>query len=179
MAAVAISALALPGCGGDVRRAETTVTVAPSAQPVTHVKLPSGPAVSVRAPSPARRAYLARADRVCARFDPKRNEARRRAAAEAADPAKATRSYDEGIKVGVAQLRALEAIPPPSGDRAALRANVFAPLRAQLALRRRVGTALSHGDAAVLRPLQRRIDDLTRALEGFALGYGFKSCGTD
>lgn len=173
--------VALSGCGGDTRRAETEgVATAPqAAAPVPHVKLPHGPVVSSRPTDPARRAYLVKADRVCSRFDPMRNEARDRAAGESADVAKAARSYDEGVKVGEQQLRALEAIRPPSGDRALLRANVFAPLRAQLALRGQIAPVLARADVAELRPLQGRVDSLTRSLVGFARGYGFKVCGVD
>lgn len=179
-ALAALGLVALSGCGGDTRRSETEgATAAPPASHIKPVKLPHGPAVSARATDPARRAYLAKAERVCARFDPKRNEARARAAGEGSNTARAARSYDEGIKVGERQLRTIETIPPPAGDRALLVANVFRPLHVQLALRRQIASALGAGDVAELRPLQRRVDALTRSLEGFARGYGFKVCGVD
>ncbi len=181
-ALIVYGVVTLSGCGGDTRRAESEGVAATSSQaaaPGPRVKLPHGPAVSARPTDPARRAYLAKADRVCARFDPVRNEARDRAAGESADVAKAARSYDEGVKVGHQQLRALTAIRPPSGDRALLRANVFVPLRDQLALRGQIAPALARADVAQLRPLQARVDSLTRSLEGFARGYGFKVCGVD
>ena len=176
-AIVVTGLIAVAGCGGDTRRGDdlsTTAGVAASAYP--QIKLPHGPAVSAKVTDPARRAYIARADRVCGHFDPKRNEARKHAG-EAADAAEAVTSYDEGVKLGGQQLRALEAIPPPPSDRALLRANVFTPLKAQLAIRRRIAPALAQGDVAALRPLQSKLDALTRSLEGFAHGYGYRVCG--
>lgn len=176
-AAVMTGLIALSGCGGDTRRGDDLSTTAGAAAPVSpQIKLPHGPAVSAKVTDPARRAYIARADRLCAHFDPKRNEARKHAG-EAADTAEAVTSYDEGIKLGEQQLRALEAIPPPPGDRALLRANVFTPLKTQLAIRRQIAPALAHGDVAQLRPLQTKLDALTRSLEGFANGYGYRVCG--
>lgn len=171
--------ISLAGCGGDTHRGDdlSTTTAATAAATLNPpIKLPHGAAVSARVTDPARRGYVSRADRVCGRFDPKRNEARKHAG-EAADAAEAVTSYDEGIKLGERQLRALEAIPPPRGDRSLLRVNVFTPLRTQLAIRRRIAPALAHGDVAELRPLQAKLDALTRSLEGFANGYGYRVCG--
>lgn len=182
---VAVAVTGLSACGGDRNRADeaaggspSTTTAATTSSPATtpHVQLPKGPAVSARATDPARRAYIARADRVCARYDPKRNEARKRTG-EAADAGEATKAYDEGVKLATAQLRALEAIHVPASEAGVLRANVFEPLHAQLQLRHRIAPALAVNSVAEVRPLQRQLDGLSRSLEGFARGYGFHVCG--
>ncbi len=175
---VLAGALIFAGCGGDRNRAEGSAAPpsTSSTAAAVAVKVPHAPPVSAEATDPARRRYIAKADRVCARYDPKRNEARRRTG-EAADSTEAAHAYDDGIKLGVAQLRALLALPVPPRDAGALRANVFEPLRAELRLRRAIVPALAANDLTRLRPLQRRLDALTQSLDGFARGYGYRVCG--
>ncbi len=132
---VALAALA--GCGGETRRAETETessaapaAAAPAATAPRHVPV-------AKVTDPRRRAYIARTDRVCRRFDPERSTARKRAG-ESADIHGAVRAYEEDTALGSAELRQIEAVPPPPGDAALLRANVFDPIRRQLALRARI-----------------------------------------
>ena len=58
-----------------------------------------------------------------------------------------------------------------------LRANVFDPVRRQLALRAQIRVALAAVDLPRLRVLRARLDDISRALSAFARGYGWRACG--
>ncbi|MGE5409150.1 MAG: hypothetical protein ACM3NV_11120 [Syntrophothermus sp.] len=129
-----------------------------------------------RVTDPARRAYVARVDAICARLDPERTREQERVGTSAG-PAEAVRAYDDTIAVGWRQLRQIEAVPPPPGDAALLKANVFDPVRSQLALRRRIGAALAAADVARLRVLRAELDNSARAMTGFARGYGFRVYG--
>lgn len=173
---LAVAAVIAIGCGGDPGRAgEGTVSNAATATqpaPATVGK----PGVSATVSDPARRAYIARADRVCEHLDPRRNEARKRVG-EAADTGEAVNAYDDGISLAARQLRELEAIPVPPRDRDLMRTDVFGVLRRQLSLRREVRIGLQAGDVALVQSLQTQLDDLTRSLQGFARGYGFTVCG--
>ena len=177
IAAIA-AAVALVGCGGDSRRAET--------EPAGSNPVPAGSespqagrraAVPVAAiADPRRRAYVRRTDRICSQFDNERNSERERVR-EAADVSGAERAYERGTVLGRSELRQLEAVPAPPGDDALLQANVFAPVRSQLALRAQMRTALAEVDLPRLRALRARLDDISRALSAFARGYGWRSCG--
>jgi hypothetical protein len=173
---LSVAAVLVAGCGGEPQRAgEGTVpNVATATQPAPETG--AAPGVSATVSDPARRAYIAGADRICERLDPKRNEARRRVG-EAGDTAEAVKGYDEGISLAAQQLRELEAIPVPPRDRELMRTDVFDVLRQQLSLRQQVRAGLQAGDVALVEGLQTQLDDLTRSLQGFARGYGFRVCG--
>ncbi len=173
LAAGLLAVAVVAGCGGDTRRAETTGT--------TPSRVAGGPAstrvaVSANATDPRRRAYIARADRVCAQLDPRRAKERRRVG-ESPDPGEAVKAYDEGVSLAAQQLRRIEAVPVPPGDARLLRANVFDVLRQKLLLRRRIAVELNDADVPSVRRDQGELDALTQSLQGFARGYGFKVCG--
>ena len=171
-AIVLISLVATAGCGGDTRRAGTAPTVpSPSATTATGAAL-----VPMPVAGRARRAYVTRVDRICGRMDPERNRAREDARGGLPEVA---RRYDDSIALGARELQMIQAITPPRGDERALRANVFGVIARQLAVRRRIHTALVARDLSAVTSLQAQLDELTRSLVGFARGYGFKVCGTD
>ena len=175
-----LTATVVAGCGADTRRAETITSTAaskppPSSRPTE--QLATTP-VSAKATDPARRAYVNRADGVCSRLDRERNAAREQTA-RAADTAQATKAYGDSIALGEKQLRQIEAIPPPPGDAALLRTNVFDVLKRQLAIRRQMQRALATTDVPRLKTLRAELDNLTQSLVGFARGYGFQVCGED
>jgi hypothetical protein len=183
LAAGLLAAALATGCGGDKRRGEsetTAATTAPAA-PAPGARTQAGkggPAISTKVTDPARRAYVDRVDSICGRLDPERGTAQERVA-KSARPEEAAKAYDETIALGWKELRQIEAIPAPSGERALLRANVFDVIRRQLAVRRLIDRALAAVDVPRLRALRGELDNLTRSLEGFARGYGFQVCGTD
>lgn len=171
---VALAALA--GCGGETRRAETeTESSAAPAATTPAARVPQHVPVA-KVTDPRRRAYIARTDGVCRRFDPERRTARKRAG-ESADIHGAVRAYEEDTALGSAELRQIEAVPQPPGDAALLRANVFDPIRRQLALRARIRAALAVVDVTRLRTLRAELDNISRTLSAFARGYGWRSCG--
>ena len=167
----------LSGCGAETRRAETETETAAALAPVTEAStgVPGG-APAARVTDPRRRAYIVRTDRICRHFDPERAGARERAG-EAPDIAGAAKAYGEDTALGADELGQIEAVPPPPGDAALLRANVFEPIRRQLALRARIRTALAAVDVPRLRVLRAQSDELGRELSAFARGYGWRSCG--
>lgn len=175
----ALALVALVGCGGETRRAETETETAstpaaalpPAAAAPSHV-----PAAKVT--DPRRRAYISRTDGICGKFDPERSTARRQVG-ESADVEGAVRAYEKDTALGTAELRQIEAVPPPPGDAALLRANVFDPIQRQLALRAEIRAALAAVDVPRLRVLRAESDNLSRALSAFARGYGWRSCGGD
>jgi hypothetical protein len=174
----ALSAL-LGGCGGDARRGEqdSIGAVTQRAPPVPAASR-GAPAQVVATPiaDPARRAYVARVDSVCGQIDPERGAEQKRVGA-AKQVGEAVKAYDDSIALGWRELRRIEAIQPPPGDRSALRANVFDVIRSQLALRRRIAGALAAVNVPRLRALRAEEDNMARALGGFARGYGFRVCG--
>lgn len=89
------------------------------------------------------------------------------------------KAYDDSISLGRRELRQIEAIAEPPGDATLLKANVFDPIRAQLALRARIRDALAAADVPLLRRLRTELDNSTRTLTGFARGYGFRVCGEE
>lgn len=167
----------LAGCGGDTRRAETesgeTTTEARADLPPPHR---SGPVRVTRATDPVRRSYILRVDGICGRVDVERS-AREREVGAAPNPGEAARAYDDTVALGWRELRRIESVPPPSGDEQLLKANVFDSVREQLHLRAQISRALAAVDVPRLRALRARLDDSTRALTGFARGYGFRICG--
>jgi hypothetical protein len=171
-------ALLLVGCGGDTRRGETeTEESAPrTATTQPQQQSESGPVPVTRITDPARRAYVTRVDSICAKVDPERTSAQESVGA-APDTADAVKTYDDTIELGWRELRMIEAVPPPPGDAALLTANVFEPVRAQLELRTAMSKALATEEVAELRRLRAELDNSTRALTGFARGYGFRVCG--
>jgi hypothetical protein len=176
-------ALGAAGCGGDTRRgeSETSEAAAVRAAPETSPERSAGgggPAIATRVTDPARRAYVARVDAVCRRFDPERSRTQERVA-NASLPAEAAKTYDETIGLGRSELRRIEAIPVPRGEDELLRANVFDVIRHELAIRGEIGGALSATDLPRLRRLRGELDSLSRSLGGFARGYGFRVCGED
>jgi hypothetical protein len=184
-----LAALLLPatlaGCGGDTRRGEAESTAAATAgETGTTLREPASqggqraPVLAAKVTDPVRRAYVGRVDAVCGHIDPERSAERKRVRT-ASGTAGEVRAYDDTISLGWKELRQIEAIPAPPGDRALLRANVFDPIRRQLSLRGRIGRALGALDVPRLRILRGEMDNLTRALSGFARGYGFRICGGD
>lgn len=165
----------LSGCGGDTRRGETeTTSPAATSVPVRHGTAANPPVATIA--DPRRRAYVARTDRICRSLDSERNTERQRVR-EAPDIQGATKAYEQGTVLGGEELKRLEAVAPPPGDAAALRANVFDPVRRQLALRAQIRVALAAVDLPRLRVLRAQLDDISRALSAFARGYGWRACG--
>jgi hypothetical protein len=167
----------LLGCGGDRRRAETETGEA-TRQPSAAVPQPthSGPVRVTKVADPARRSYIARVDAICGKVDRERTTQEEKVGA-ARGTAEAAKAYEDTVVLGWHELRRVEAVPPPPGDQALLRANVFDAVKEQLRLRTRIGAALSEVDVRLLRALRAHLDNSTRALTGFARGYGFRVCG--
>lgn len=183
MLAVGIGIAAVSaGCGGDARRgeSETSTTVSPSVAATATQPTGSrgGPVIAATVTNPARRAYVARVDSVCRQLDPERNSAQGKVG-NSALPEEAAKAYDDTVSLGEKELRQIEAIPPPPGERALLRVNVFDVVRRELAVRRRIGFALAAVDIARLRRLRGELDNLSQTLGAFARGYGFRVCGED
>ena len=175
---LALAPIALSACGGDTRRAETEGGAARTTQ-TTSTKAPAGAHQSVPAAAvtdPRRRAYIAKTDRICRGVDPERNTAREQVGA-AADTQEAAKSYEKETALGTSELKQLEAVAPPPGDAKLLQANVFGPVRHQLALRAQIRVALAAADVSRLRALRAELDNISRALAGFARGYGWRACG--
>jgi hypothetical protein len=172
-----LALLLLVGCGGDTRRGETETSEAAGAGAgETNVPAPGGPVRVTRITDPARRAYVTHVDAICGRVDPERTT-RQEGVATSTNTAEAARAYDDTIALGWRELRKIEAVPPPPGDAALLKANVFEAVRAQLALRAAMSKALAAEEVTLLRRLRAELDNSTRALTGFARGYGFRVCG--
>ncbi len=178
----AILVAALVGCGGDRRRGETEgneTTSRSGAVAEAEMAPPTTPGESVhvtKVSDPARRAYVAKVDAVCAQMDPERAESQDRVGTSV-DVAEASNAYDQTIALGRQELRRIEAIPPPPGEDRLMKANVFEPIHGQLALRESVAKALAATDIPRLRLLRAELDNSTRTLTGFARGYGFRVCG--
>jgi hypothetical protein len=175
--------LGAAGCGGDTRRGESETTEAATAPAVPNAMAEGqagagGPVVATRVTDPARRAYVARVDSVCSRFDPERSRAQERVAGMSR-PGEAAKTYDETVGLGRMELRQIEAIPMPPGEGELLQANVFSVIGRELAIRREIGRALAATDISQLRRLRSELDGLSRSLGGFARGYGFRVCGED
>jgi hypothetical protein len=168
------------GCGGDTRRGEEESAPATTRSETTTESPPPatapGKPVATKITDPARRGYVARVDSICKRLDRGRAGSERRVA-ETAGAKEAARAYDGTIALGWQELRRIEAIAVPPGDGPLLRANVFEPIRRQLAVRRQMAAALAAVDLPRLRTLRAELDDSARALTGFARGYGFRVCG--
>ena len=134
----------------------------------------SVPAAAVT--DPRRRAYISKTDRICRAVDPERNTVREQVGASA-DTQEAAKSYEKETALGTSELKRLEAVPAPPGDAKLLQANVFGPVRHQLALRAKIRVALAAADVSRLRALRAELDNISRALSGFARGYGWRACG--
>ena len=173
----------LAGCGGDKRRAEGEATEATSkASGVTTPELSrpssSGPVRVTKVTDPVRRAYVARVDAVCGKLDPERAKEQQRVGSSAGS-AEAAKAYEGTITLGWRELRRIEAIPEPPGEKAVLRSNVFEPIKGQLAIRARLRNALAAANVPLVRRLHAELDNSTRDLTGFARGYGFQTCGEE
>jgi hypothetical protein len=169
----------LVGCGGDTRRAETETEATEAPQP--SAAAPQQPAAEgavrvTRITDPGRRAYVDRVDAICGRVDPERTNQQERVGA-APDTTEAVKAYDDTIALGWRELRMIEAVPPPPGDKELLKANIFDPVRSQLELRAQMSQALAASEVSLLRRLRAELDNSTRAMTGFARGYGFRVCG--
>jgi hypothetical protein len=167
----------LAGCGAETRRAETETEAATTSVPAPPV--PTGQPKNVpvaKVTDPHRRAYIAGTDRICRSLDPERSAARKRVG-ESADIQGAVKAYEKDTALGFSELRKIEAVPPPPGDAALLRANVFEPIRSQLVLRAKIQAALAAVDVPRLRVLRAELDNISRALSAFARGYGWRACG--
>lgn len=172
---ISLSLAALAGCGAETRRAETeTATTSVPAAPAPNSQPKNVPVAKVT--DPHRRAYIASTDRICRGLDPERSTARKRVG-ESADIQGAVKAYEQDTALGSSELRKIEAVPPPPGDAALLRANVFEPIRSQLVLRTKVRAALAAVDVPRLRILRAELDNISRALSAFARGYGWRACG--
>jgi hypothetical protein len=99
--------------------------------------------------------------------------------ARSTDVQEASKAYEDTITSGEAELRRIQAVPPPPGESRLLRANVFDVINRQLALRGEIRNALPSLDIARLQALQGQLDDLSRSVTAFARGYGFRVCGED
>ena len=180
---LALLVASFAGCGGDRRRAEsegTEATTQPSAVP-SPGSTPPRPAEPIRVTKvtdPARRAYVARVDAICAQLDPERSKEQERVGSSA-DSAQAAKAYDGTIALGWQELRRIEAIPEPAGENAVLRSNVFLSIKGQLALRAQIRDALAAANVPLVRRLRAELDNSARALTGFARGYGFQTCGEE
>lgn len=176
--ALALLAGLFLGCGGDRRRAETESGEAPTrsgsvpAPETTH----SGPVRVTKVTDPTRRRYIASVDAICGKLDTERATQEERVGSAHA-PEDAARAYDDTVALGWRELKRIESIAPPPGDAALLRANVFDSVKEQLKLRARMSAALAETDVPLLRALRTELDNSTRALTGFARGYGFRVCG--
>lgn len=185
LALVGLVAVLLAACGGDTRRgeaeqAETTTAPAPGVAETSETSQPttSGPLQVTKVTDPVRRAYVNRVDAICGRMDPERTKEQERVGT-ATDTTEAVNTYEGSIKLGWRELREIEAIAEPPSDKALLAANVFGPIRSQLALREQIRDALAATDVPLLRRLRAELDNSTRALTGFARGYGFRTCGEE
>ena len=144
-----------------------------------HLTAPAGANQSLPATAvtdPRRRAYIAKTDRICRGVDPERNTAREQVGAST-DTQEAANSYEKETALGTSELKRLEAVRAPPGDAKLLQANVFGPVRHQLALRAKIRVALAAADVPRLRVLRAELDNISRALAGFARGYGWRACG--
>ncbi len=178
---VALVAAGLAGCGGDTRRGESEGAQSTAASTTTSPSPRSAATGTVRIATvtdPVRRAYVARVDAVCGTVDPERSKEQERAGAEAGSAA-AVKAYDDTIALGWKELRQIEAIPEPPGERPLLKANVFDAIRSQLAIRAEIGKAFAAVEVPRLRRLRAELDNSTRTLTGFARGYGFQVCGEE
>ncbi|MGH2936797.1 MAG: hypothetical protein ACRDPE_01600 [Solirubrobacterales bacterium] len=177
---LAVLVVLIAGCGGDKRRGETeTTTPASAAQPSgSSSSEPVGPVRVTKVTDPARRAYVGRVDGLCAQTDPERTRQEERVG-NAATSAEAANAYESTIALGRRELQQIEAISVPPGETSLLRANVFDPIRHQFGLRERIRDALAVADVPTLRRLRAELDNSTRALTGFARGYGFRVCGEE
>ncbi|MFN8163709.1 MAG: hypothetical protein U0R26_07735 [Solirubrobacterales bacterium] len=182
--AAALAAALVAGCGGDTRRGEDQSTASETAASATAPATtpgpgaPAGHAVTAKVTDPARRAYVARVDSICGHLDRERRAQQERVAGTI-DPHEAMVAYDDSISLGWRELRRIEAIPTPPGDRALLRHNVFDVIRSQLRMRTRMSRALAAMDIPRLQAMRTQVDDMSRAMSGFARGYGFRVCGED
>jgi hypothetical protein len=166
----------LAGCGGDRRRAETETGEA-TTQPTAVQQPPrSGPVRVTKVTVPARRSYIGRVDAICGKVDGERSADEQEVGA-ARSTSEAAKAYDDTVALGWRELKRIESVSPPPGDGPLLRANVFDTVREQLRLRAQIGRALSAVEVPRLRALRALLDDSTRALTGFARGYGFRVCG--
>lgn len=178
--------MVIAGCGGDTRRgeaeqAETTTAPTHPSEPSqsTGGESTAGQSVQVtKVTDPVRRAYVNRVDAICGRMDPERTKEQERVGT-ATGTTEAVNTYEGSIKLGWQELREIEAIAEPPSDKALLAANVFGPIRSQLALREQIRDALAATDVPSLRRLRAELDNSTRALTGFARGYGFRTCGEE
>lgn len=178
-----LAAVLLAGCGGDKRRGEAEQTEATSppsaAETPASSQAPAGAQPQVtKVTDPVRRAYITRVDAVCRQIEPERAKEQERVGTSS-EPTEAVKAYESSISLGWRELRRIEAIAEPPGDAALLKANVFDPIRGQLALRARIRDALAAADVPLLRRLRAELDNSTRALTGFARGYGFRVCGEE
>lgn len=157
----------LVACGGEPRR-----------EPVRELSTPtvSEPPGTARVTDPDRSRYVRRVDGVCGRFNPQREQALGEAE-RAPDVQRAAQAYDSNIALAEEQLRGVEAIVAPSTDRALIERNVIDRLRERIALRRALRDDLLASDTASAERHRAQLDALTIALQAFARGYGFRTCG--
>lgn len=174
--------LLLTGCGGDQRRGEaegeeTTTPAGAVSAPESSPQQTGEPQVT-KVTDPVRRAYVRRVDAICRRLDPERTKGREEVQS-AATSVEAANFYEDSISAGWRELREIEAVPAPPVDAALLKADVLDPIRAQLALKAQIREALAVADVPELRRLRTELDNSSRALTGFARGYGFQVCGEE
>lgn len=172
----------LAGCGGDARRGESegaqSTAASTTESPAATRPTATAPVQVAKITDPVRRAYVARVDAVCGKVDPERSKEQERARAQAGSQ-EGVKAYDDTIALGWRELRWIEAIPEPPGERPLLKANVFDAIRSQLAIRAEIRDAYAAVDVPRLRLLRAELDNSSRSLTGFARGYGFQVCGEE
>lgn len=165
--AVSATVALLAGCGGESGRAPVRdVSTPPVAQPQG----------TARVTDAVRARYVRQVDRVCARYNPRRDRAVSDAEA-AGDVDRAVAAYDDSITLAEAQLRGVEAVAAPPADVALIQRNVVDRLRERIVLRRALSGDLRDSDVAGAQRHRAELDALLIALQSFARGYGFRTCG--
>lgn len=165
--AATAAAATLAGCGGEPQRA-----------PVRELSTPavSQPPGTARVTDRDRARYVRDVDDVCARYNPRRDQAVA-VSERAPDVQEAVDAYDSSISLAEEQLRGIEAVVAPDADRALIERNVVDRLRERIVLRRALRSDLLDSDAAGAQRHRAQLDALTIALQAFARGFGFRVCG--
>lgn len=159
--------LGLTACGGEPRRTVVRELSVPTV---------AEPANTARVTDPARARYVGQLDKICSRYNPQRALALAEAE-QAPDTRAAAEAYATDISLAETQLRDIEAVTPPSADRAVILSNVITRLRERLVLRRALRSSLLASDSAAAENERAHLDALTISLQAFARGYGFRVCG--
>ena len=143
-AAGSLALAILVGCGGDSRRAESEGGQTVAATPTTQAtqRLQSGTGGRSRRSRIRRGARTSREWTASAAISTRSATRLESASAGSADVQEASKAYEDTITSGEAELRRIQAVPPPPGESQLLRANVFDVISQQLALRGEIRNAL-------------------------------------